>query len=797
MTGESSRRKQALSVFLSTLMVLSVLAMGMAGFAGSAAASPPDDGNFDGFVASNPSGGTGSANFVVTINATDSGLVGNDLSSVDENSPTVNITFPDAVDASGLDTASGNVDIEVVGPSGSLDHNLGVSNDDQIVVDQSNSRVNLTIDSQNTQIDEGDLIRVVLSGENIDYNSVDTSNSPFDVTTEVYQTGDSVGSPSQSKTLTWVLPGPIEHSDVNGNFYSLESAIDAVDSDDEYVNVTGDVSDINNEVGYEFDELEEFLTQPTAAGTTNNYDMVDRADLDNDAEIVADGNMPIVWSDVGTNAAGDEVVQVGASKTVVFDGLDIRGEGFISDRANQFLDTDASGADITVKNSNFDTFDDTVLSVTNAPSGVAIENNDFDGDTANDYVGVSITDTNGNVDIGTSGAGNTFTNVSDGTGVSVTTGSNADLVNITDNTIGIDDGNGIDIATSNQDSTVDISGNDIVSDTSSGNGIIVQSSTDNTDATVDISGGSIDNVTDAVDAADDSSQFEGKYLNVTGVEMTNLQGNPSNGITVTENTAGGLDLLIVDDVTIEGDGSDTIGVTSDAEANVDVQNSVINNTDIGVDAQGSDADFNVSNTEITNSNTHAVRISDSGSNTGTFRVDQGTVIDQAGSQGIELVDLDDDDDAVEVDNIEINGTAIGIRYNDADNTPDINITNSDITHAGTAGVQLNDNGADGTQIRAHFNTFSDNAIGVETATDFQSNDGVSLTFNDFVGNNANGYEDSQGQSNIEVNANYNWWGDGSSSRIVGQYNAQNIGVANQPPPRVYKYVQIHMVRGNE
>jgi hypothetical protein len=86
-------------------------------------------------------------------------------------------------------------------------------------------------------------------------------------------------------------------------------------------------------------------------------------------------------------------------------------------------------------------------------------------------------------------------------------------------------------------------------------------------------------------------------------------------------------------------------------------------------------------------------------------------------------------------------------------------------------------------------------VNVDTGSGTGNAVGTNITFNDLV-DNTEGLEVRTAQTN-NINATYNWWGDGSSSRIVGQYNAQNIGVANQSPPRVYKYVQIHMVRGNE
>jgi len=791
MTGRDvPTRQKAQAVFFSVIMVLSMVAIGGAMFAGSAAASPADASDFSGFVAANPAdananaGNSNASTHTITANITTSAGAGADLAGgADDTTGGIIIEYDDAanIDPSGIGAA--NVDIDLISADGSTVTTIGVESTGTLANSEpvqaggdgpsSSGQILIVVEGGNTDLDGsqsvGDQVRVTISG--IDHNGLSDTAVDVGLTSQDLGSSQDISNAEEVANLNLNIGGPI---DFNGEetYYSLQAALDAVSSDGQYVNVSENQG-----------ELDETYTQPNALGATDGFSDVQ---IDNNVEIVGGDGTQIEYPDSSANSGA--IIRDNDGEEITVTNLAVSGDGFIDDKGQVLFSVSSGSTDLTIQDSTFDTFDTKVVEA-NGLNSLTVENTDFDGDTADDYIGVDVTDTAGDVDIGASGAGNTFANVSDGTGIQVAMGSN-DFANITANTIGIENGNGIDIDTQGNNPTVDLTDNDVVSDTSSGNGVVVNSNNADTDATVDISGGSIDNVTDAVDAADDATQFEGQYLNVTGVEMTNLQGGSSNGITVTETTAGNLDTLVVDDVTIEGD-SQTTGVNTDAQANADVLNSVINNTDIGVDAQGSDAHFNVSNTEITNSNTHAVQISDSGSNTGTFRVDQDTSIDQAGSQGIEIATLDDNDDAVEVDNVAINGTDIGIRYNDGSNTPDINVTNSEITNAGTAGLQLNDNGGDGTQIRAHFNTISDNEVGIETATDFQSNDGVSLTFNDIVDNNANGYEDSTGQGNMQVNANYSWWDNPHYSRIVGPYTPQNAVSQPPIPRRVYSYTRLH------
>jgi hypothetical protein len=137
---------------------------------------------------------------------------------------------------------------------------------------------------------------------------------------------------------------------------------------------------------------------------------------------------------------------------------------------------------------------------------------------------------------------------------------------------------------------------------------------------------------------------------------------------------------------------------------------------------------------------------------------------------------------LEIDDASINNTEYGVSLEGGSNTE--NVTNSEITNAGTAGLYIK---AQGAERFVHFNTFSSNELAIDVED--MDGDAVYLTFNDIV-DNTNGL-DVASQSADEINATYSWWDNWDYSRIVGPYTLQNAGSQLPIPRRVYPYTRLH------
>ncbi len=537
MTGDTSRREKALSVFLSTLMVLSVLAMGMAGFAGSAAAASQGDtdslADGEGYIFADPANASAPANHTVQVQS------GSDLGNLNDSSAAnLTVSYGNSVDFANVNNASGAPGSNTIGET-----NAGLNlyvNDTEI------QSANVTFSDNNDQVD----INVT---EDVSVSSGDV------VTLELGVNGESIGNPSESSTDVDVsVSGGSGTADFNsGNNNALTLAMGEGPIEVDQGSTTYYWNTLDRGIGNATDgdtvtitsDLDETLPTQTSTATVGASNV-----------IIEGSGSPVI----NVSGYGTDVINFNGNDNITVDSLTIEGDGL----GNNAINTGAS-ANSTISGNIFQNFQGAVtVDATAGNSGDAdtfeISSNTFTDDTggavdvdANNYADAEDTITIQSNDITLGSGGHTA--------IAITGGATSGQVTISPNTI-----------------------EGVSGDTDTGIQL-------NTGADVDIDGGTIN----ATDTAVASAGALGSFLNVTNSEMTNLD---SYGLNIQRDTT-----LNVDGISVDSSSGATAVHLRDggsAPTSVDITNSDINATDIGVDLGGSGTDdFNLTSNSITNAGT--------------------------------------------------------------------------------------------------------------------------------------------------------------------------------------------------
>jgi hypothetical protein len=613
----TNRRKRAIAATLSLVMVLSMAALGMAAFAGSAAAQTNvSDGEV--LIASNPADSTEtSADHVVTINAT-SAIAGDGSFGGTNTQIEINYT------TSGGPIGSPDAAVDYISADGSTINNI----DDGTITDASggsNRNVSISDGSLNTlgpTLNEGDKIRVALTGEQIDNSGFNADDITVEVTnsssnTATYKAVDGeVSTPLDNSA-------PIALEGTNANYTSFEQAVG--DSTGDNVVVSSTVNESN--------------TQPTAlsgglstASSSNDFDITN-----------ASGTSPVVEFDTGGGTLLDVSGGINTVENIEFqadDGLSATDQ---SDKGIAGVDDD------TIDGNTFNGFDN--YAIDSAGGGVndaTISNNVINADTGDNIDAIRIQDTAGSSN---EVRGNTINDVSDGAGVLVG-GMSSHQLNISNNDINDvgSAGNGVSVSGSadgaslklNNTNNIDTSGattavsiaisedptlviNDTVitgDATADDTGILIDKgdSTDSDNFTPVIGGTNTDvseaNTSVDLQFSDTASGGDHTVTIEDGTFTANGDGGSSTAITATEDASGLTSLTVtVRDVTINGD-ADTTGVNlNDGATDLNLDNnygeaSTFDGAGTAVSVAAVNNFGDVSNTTFTNISTTAIDVQD-------------------------------------------------------------------------------------------------------------------------------------------------------------------------------------------
>nr|AKY04271.1 adherance factor [uncultured haloarchaeon] len=797
--------KKARAAFLALIMVTSVMAAGVAFVGNATATGGLGDSTVD--IQANPANttldNTDTIDHVATINVTDTIAT----ESIDDSTITLDYSVGDiSIEDSNSNAfdGPGDVTVEIVRDGNVLvsdgdDKDTGFFDDSgtDSSVDTDTDTITITAGDEVSQTyQKGDTIRVVLSdpsgNDGFDHTSVG------DASVDISVSSSSTQGPTTADAGPFDSNAPIKVDDSSVGqgleYTSFEDALEDADGNTNTVTVSGDV--------------DEFLSQPNAVEDGVTTATVDSGGI----SIEGDGSQPTITfvnqdATNGGTAIG-AALDVQANNDITIDGIQLNSSDVIDDHiataitagtADNLVITDSTITDFTEEANS-----QGVITLADGDNPV-INKTIFDGDTAENYNAID-------VDGPVSGNGididdNTINNASQGIQIDALAGSQS--VNISDNTIELeaddsDEALDIDIG-NNNDAQAVIEDNTITSTVAdSGTAYVLAASGGDSEATIDISGGSVDNVTTAVDA--ETNNMRGAFLNVTDVTMTNI--GTGQGVTVDDGN-GDLGNLNVSGVSIEGDGSNTVGVrvTTNPVDEVDILDSSINNTDVGVNIGEAGSFANVSNTDITNSNSKAIDLDGA---TADVNIDSSTLIDQAPT-GVEI-DASGGANTIRLDNIEVNGTTntgvtdggAGVFVESLGNANDVvSITDSTFTNNEEA-LNVSDNAmtADTEQVNIHFNTFESNTFGVGVGDiDQGGGDGnsqtVNVTFNDFV-DNAEGLNVTGQTGDDVVNANYSYWGSATGPNATTTSNADslsahgngdNVSVSNSGDADVFPFLQ--------
>jgi hypothetical protein len=741
MTDGSSRRNQALSVFLSTIMVLSVVAIGVAGFAGSAGATSIDPVTSGGDVtvtASSATSGETDQTIVIRFKPNNS-----DLSALAGNDGNITIdTPPGVLPASPTDSETGDMvdgDDFVLFYEGDGD----LANDDSTSVAKGNIEIGVNGTNQGSGATGGtnQLVLDVTTGGN---EFVNGSNSVFTVeinpsgsdtdaadivggqfTVNIESDGDTTNGFEDSLTGTLAVDenAPVTQFNADGtpaaNFSTLGDALAAVDATGEFVTVNDDLTLQNDPAEVAFSGGPYSLTQ-------NDMLLNGSATISIDTATTALGASYLLQVDDGITGVSIE---------------DLTIDDTAGGLTGAVTTADSSKAEdgLTIASTTFRNFAGTTVvdlsDSSNAMSNVTVTDNVFDvGDTA-------VIDLNANLNGGDGGAVE-FLNVS-GNDLTFDSASN-DVTGMT-----------LTVAKDTNDGGAETIADNVIDGTdnsSSGTGIDL--SGDKADLT--ISGGSVANVSAGI-----TSSTTGTSLTITDVTLTDL--GSEHGVKQT----GDVGALVIDAVDVTGDASSTQGVQVTSTSDVDVRNSTIDKADIGVDADDANAHFNVSNTTITASDSFGIQITDGdgGSDATTFRVNDGSRIDQAGgTAGIDIATLGSTaGTAVAIDAITVENAPVGILFAAASNGEAVDITDSTIANTTTAGLQFTETSDIG--VTVNFNSFENNEVGIDVDADLTAAGTNDLTFNDFEGSTTAGL-DVVSQTSA-LNAAFSYWGSDAGPNSAG------------------------------
>ena len=241
----SERRKKFNAVFFTVVMVLSMVAFGFAGFAGSAAAVDGNDvANAGHSINANPANATeDNVSHTIAIGVT------SDSAGTLDNSTNVTIGYGDASNLalSGGDVINPtNVSIEHIDEDG---HNLTLFSDraqDANITRDGSGNLEVELNFSNTEssvaLEEGDIIRANISNI-VDHNGVQTGDS-VNVNFEDSDVGIDV-----DPELEVGSDAPIQLNDGDdGNFSSLHNATLAAGSGDT-ISLSGDINEFLSNPG--------------------------------------------------------------------------------------------------------------------------------------------------------------------------------------------------------------------------------------------------------------------------------------------------------------------------------------------------------------------------------------------------------------------------------------------------------------------------------------------------------------------------------------------------------------------
>ena len=777
--------EKARATFLALIMVTSVMAAGVA-FTGSAAAleDPSNEGEYGDLavIGSTANGdeasATGTDLRATVIVDSDSNLIGEQLQ-------TINITSSDLADATTpSDYSDGNLQLTVISPDGSQS-SISVATPAENGAGTDTSDANNLIGLQGIEdsgtggsasgitLNEGDIIRLELQGENVDLNSVSGDLEATVQVGTVDDTDTTSQDTSETVDVTAELPGPVTLADSSNAYSTLSQALTDGEIDDEANTITvgdGLYDEATNQLSLTNDDV-----TIEAAGGANPK--------------VITQSQPIFTS---------------TGKNVTVDGLTIEGkyDSGITDHLVQFEDNNATFQNNVFNVSIADGGDEHGFAFIalqgSSPADSEILNNEFrdkytDGGTQN---GLYTVQAGGEADRSLI-EGNTIEAMSGIYVASENLTVRSNQINVTAGAVYTSDSG------SNTLDNLLIDNNDIVKTTTYGG---------STNYAIRLSDGEGMVVQENRIDGQSNDFAEGILINSQSASSNGLGNVTINSSNEIHNASTAVDIVDAgafanSDVTIDisdlnvdlGDASGSptginINVDSGTLPDVEVSSSSINATDTGIHAQSAGDYVNVTDTSVDNSGSDAINLDNAGADVNA----DGVSIDQASSTGV-VVNVQSTN-SIDITNADINGTSSGVditNVNDADDTY-VNVTDSIFTnndgaglnYSATTSVTTNDPG-----LNVHFNTFENNDVGIgfddEDSSNYQST--FNAIFNDFVDNDVAGLDvvEIDSDDGGVVNTNYSWWDNRDYSRIVGPYTLQNAESQLLSPRRVYSYTRLH------
>jgi len=736
MTGDLGEKARA--AFLALIMVTSVLMTGVA-FSGSAAAESIDTNGEGVAIADSANLNIAGQRIIIQAYANQTltwdSAVG-DLIVIDGfNNVDLSVFNADT------NAQIGNAALDVYVGGTSLDSNSGASaqasvSEGTLTIDQ--------IDANNNNPSDGDVITVVLDGSELADGTFTTPSSSSTDTLDITVSGadESDDTVANGVDLSYGSDAPIT---VNGNdgesstteYHSvLSSAVDAIGSADNTVEITGNVSnvdysgnlDINNDA-----TIDESGVTVTGNGNTVSIDNDDdMLTLNSDNITVQNVTFDVpLDSDAGNSA--DKVVNINGPDVVVdsneFNVSAGTGDGnsqSSTNNRNNFFTVQVGADDVeitgnTISDNAVDGFGAMQVVQANG-DGLLFDNNIVDA-----HTGVYLSGGEATV------SGNEMTVLDYAVGTSPSGARDPSDSSITGNTIR-------HVVPSSGDANSGLTASGAAIDISDGDNMVLTNNTIDGQST-EFTYGIWFNSNSATTLANATVNGTTEITNVSddGIRINNPSGTFKSGVPVMIEITGA---RIISDVT--------------------------NGIDIDV-GDGSVAPD--------------VSVSDS-------------TIDQAGT-GILINDFDNTNrQNVTVNNTEINGSSsAGIDINSGGTAPHTNdlIEVTDSTFTNNAGginvseVQTDADAASGAEFNIHFNTFEDNTDAGVFVDDGDFSDTLNLTFNDFENNANNGLEvnaiDADGGADDGVvNANYSWWGsDAGPNSDFGDSVSADPGEATVEP----------------